>query len=1686
MKKIITIFLTMLMFISFSWISSVSVVKGMNMNSTAKNIFNGGTQKEVVYAFWPNWINTKSYEPDWGVLDYVCYSGLELQNDGTFSLVNPDLAAEVRKKAKDHNIKYTLNIGCSGDVTPNKLNTILENNLSTLIDNLNYQLEAYKTDIDGVCIDLEGISNDNKNALKTIVKAVNDELNSGFTRKYHISMCVPGYLKDGSGLFSKKVNIAYLNSDLNSYLDAIFLMGYDYHGVTSATTGAVSPYDDPNQYDVTDAVNVLSKYYPLDKIILGLPLYGCKWLVKTEPDDAQPSTPVSDIKQSKAIDFKDAAHDAKIYGRLWDDNSNTPWYKYQSDGNWYQGWYDDEESLGIKIDYAVDSGLLGFGFWALGYEGSKSSKTWEAIWDMTEEKKGTLSSSPPSAPQNLTATAGDSQIALTWQVPSSNGGASITNYKIYRGTSSNNETYLTEVSGSTTTYTDTGLTNGTTYYYKVTAVNSVGESGFSNEVSKTPTAPGIVNVKATLDGQPWEGSLNYSVTGPNNKNGPIVPYTFSDMAVGDYILNYASGGPSDATLSSITPSATQTLSPNGSITFTLNFNTSCYRLDVKTSPENVTNISGSGCYSKGEVVTLTAPDTVGDYEFYKWELDGFHQNTSTTINVTMDKPHTAVAYYRSSQSKTITIYADYDTFITNQHPDTQYGSSSQLDIYDGVYNGNLIISDGLLHFDLSSIPANADIESAELWIYSQHYYNLGPNTVSQNLSIYPVNSKWYDFYTWNDKPSYSTNSSAMLASISRNANPGDNDTHFFWKWTDSRLTSKVRSWYNNPSANYGIVLHGDEQRNVDFVFSSTEDSSHKPKLLITYTAPQTDFTYSFDSSPRNNYIKINVDGSSYYGSQLPKLFTWPDGSTHNVNVDSTVNGDTGTKYIFSEWSDGSTSTSRNITAQADSNLTATYYTQHYLTVETEPQGITSISGAGWYNDGVNAVTGIAPDTVSYNGNIYKFVSWKVDGNPVSGNPINISMDVPHTATAVYELVTLDHFEFNTIPNQTSGTPFNITITAIDQYGDTYTNFNSAVTLSVNKGSITPTTTSNFINGVLSNFQVTIPDANTGVIITATCSGKTGSSNSFDVAQAMVKPSVTTNSAANVTSSSAKLNGTLTDMGGASSVTVYFEWGTDTNYGHETIHQTQSSIGAFSASLTNLSPNTTYHFRAVAVNSAGTFYGPDETFATAQAPDFIVSVPLSSQTVTQGGQTTYSVSLTAQNGFSSSVSLSASGLPSGANYLFNPSSVTPTGSSTLTVTTSSSTPTGTYTITITATGGGKTHQTTVTLTVNQAATPPSAPQNLTATAGDSQIALTWQVPSSNGGASITNYKIYRGTSSNNETYLTEVSGSTTTYTDTGLTNGTTYYYKVTAVNSVGESGFSNEVSKTPLSPLTITTASLPNGTVGTAYSATLQASGGTGTYTWSIDSGNLPDGLTLNTSTGEITGTPTTANTYNFTVQLSDGTQTATKDLSIAITSSSPSITLTQPNGGETLTAGSAYTIKWTSSNLSSGRIRILFFDGSQWSFVASDLPLTQTSYDWTVPNVNSSNCKIRVGTYNTSNNAWILHDNSDSTFTVNGSSSSPSITLTQPNGGETLTAGSAYTIKWTSSNLSSGRIRILFFDGSQWSFVASDLPLTQTSYDWTVPNVNSSNCKIRVGTYNTSNNAWILHDNSDSTFTVTP
>jgi subtilisin family serine protease/fibronectin type 3 domain-containing protein len=128
----------------------------------------------------------------------------------------------------------------------------------------------------------------------------------------------------------------------------------------------------------------------------------------------------------------------------------------------------------------------------------------------------------PGAPSGLTATAGNGQVALSWTVPASNGGSAITGYKLYRGTVAGGETY-TGITVSDTTYTNTGLTNGTTYFFKVSAVNGVGEGSLSNEATATPvaplTAPGAPTSLAASGGN---GQVALSWTAPASNGGSAI------------------------------------------------------------------------------------------------------------------------------------------------------------------------------------------------------------------------------------------------------------------------------------------------------------------------------------------------------------------------------------------------------------------------------------------------------------------------------------------------------------------------------------------------------------------------------------------------------------------------------------------------------------------------------------------------------------------------------------------------------------------------------------------------------------------------------------------------------------------------------------------------------------------------------------------------------------------------------------------------------------------------------------------------------------------------------------------------------------------------------------------------------------------------------------------------------------
>jgi fibronectin type 3 domain-containing protein len=126
----------------------------------------------------------------------------------------------------------------------------------------------------------------------------------------------------------------------------------------------------------------------------------------------------------------------------------------------------------------------------------------------------------PGSPSGLTATAGNAQVSLSWTAPASDGGAQITSYDIYEGTTGNVKTTAPVASSKGTSVTVKNLANGTTYYFKVAAVNKVGVGTASGAASATPAAaitkPGP---PAGLTATPGQGRVTLSWTAPGSDGG---------------------------------------------------------------------------------------------------------------------------------------------------------------------------------------------------------------------------------------------------------------------------------------------------------------------------------------------------------------------------------------------------------------------------------------------------------------------------------------------------------------------------------------------------------------------------------------------------------------------------------------------------------------------------------------------------------------------------------------------------------------------------------------------------------------------------------------------------------------------------------------------------------------------------------------------------------------------------------------------------------------------------------------------------------------------------------------------------------------------------------------------------------------------------------------------------------------
>ncbi len=205
--------------------------------------------------------------------------------------------------------------------------------------------------------------------------------------------------------------------------------------------------------------------------------------------------------------------------------------------------------------------------------------------------------------------------------------------------------------------------------------------------------------------------------------------------------------------------------------------------------------------------------------------------------------------------------------------------------------------------------------------------------------------------------------------------------------------------------------------------------------------------------------------------------------------------------------------------------------------------------------------------------------------------------------------------------------------------------------------------------------------------------------------------------------------------------------------------------------------------------------------------------------------------------------------------------------------------------------------------------------------------------------------------------------------------------------------------------------------------------------------------------------------------------------------SGENMTITYPNGGESIAAGSTATFTWTSSGvISNVKIEFSPDNGSNWSTLFASVPNTG-SYTDTIPAETpaSSTCLMRISDAADGSPS----DISDAVFTIT-SGGTDSITVSYPNGGESFAAGAGVTFAWNSTgSITNVRIELSTNNGSNWSTLYSSVPNTG-SYSGTIPlaTTPSTICLIRIsdaadGTPSDTSNAVFTITSSGGTDSIT-
>ncbi len=313
----------------------------------------------TVFGYLPDWeyLNARSYL-QYDLLSHIAAFDFSVSAQGDISFPSYWPWVDVINAAHENGVKMIMTVV---NFNTSQLHTLLssESNKLRFFEQTKGIIEEYE--LQGVNIDFEGLTSADRGSL------LNEFMND---LSVYLHREIPG---SEVSFAAPPVNWGGWDlAGLAASCDYLFIMGYNFYGSWSETSGPSAPLRG-GSYTITktveDQYGAVTSANP-EKLILGVPYYGDRWQTRTA---SAYSATIDHLGHPRYV----TAYDESLeYGLKWDFRSLASWYSYKEDNKNYQVWFETDRSLGLKYDLAEKHRLKGVGMWALGYDRHRTE-----LWD---------------------------------------------------------------------------------------------------------------------------------------------------------------------------------------------------------------------------------------------------------------------------------------------------------------------------------------------------------------------------------------------------------------------------------------------------------------------------------------------------------------------------------------------------------------------------------------------------------------------------------------------------------------------------------------------------------------------------------------------------------------------------------------------------------------------------------------------------------------------------------------------------------------------------------------------------------------------------------------------------------------------------------------------------------------------------------------------------------------------------------------------------------------------------------------------------------------------------------------------------------------------------------------------------------------------------------------------------------